>query len=65
MTERPPQPPGARRGRPARAPNVLPDRITGPLTPDQIRALGTDDPWGSDEEFDKFLADLAETRGQD
>jgi len=44
---------------------ALPDRITAPLTPEQLRALGTDDPWGSDEELDSFLADLADTRRRD
>ena len=65
MTEPAPQPAGARRRRPARELATLPDHITGPLTPEQLRALGADDPWGSDEEFDEFLADLAETRGRD
>jgi hypothetical protein len=44
---------------------TLPERITAPLTPEQIRALGGDDPWGSDEEFEAFLADLADTRSRD
>lgn len=65
MTEPAPQPAGARRGRPTREPVSLPDRITAPLTPEQLRALGTNDPWGSDEEFDKFLADLADSRSRD
>ncbi len=65
MTEPAPQPAGAPRGRRAHEPVALPDRITAPLTPEQLRALGTDDPWGSDEEFDNFVADLADTRRRD
>jgi hypothetical protein len=40
-------------------------RITAPLTAEQIRELGSGDPWGSDEEFEAFLADLADARGRD
>jgi hypothetical protein len=65
MTEPAPQPADARRKRPVHGPASLPERITRPLTQEQLRALGTDDPWESDEEFDQFLADLAESRSRD
>jgi len=65
MTEPAPQPAGARHERPVHEAVALPDRITAPLTPEQLRALSADDPWGSDEEFDEFLADLADTRSRD
>jgi hypothetical protein len=65
MTEPAPQAQDRRRKRPAPKQTSLPDRITRPLTEEQLRALGTGDPWGSDEEFDQFLADLAETRSRD
>jgi hypothetical protein len=65
MSEPAPQPAGASRKRASRERQQLPDRITAPLTPQQLRALGTGDPWGSDEEFDKFLADLADSRSRD
>jgi hypothetical protein len=65
MTEPAPQPAGASRKRPGRGQPTLPERITAPLTPEQLRALGSDDPWGTDEEFEAFLTDLADTRSRD
>jgi hypothetical protein len=65
MTEPAPQPAGASRKRPGRGQSTLPVRITAPLTAEQIRELGSGDPWGSDEEFEAFLADLADARGRD
>jgi hypothetical protein len=65
MTEPAPQPAGASRRRPGRGQPTLPERITASLTPEQIRALGGDDPRSSDEEFEAFLADLADTRSRD
>ena len=64
MTEPAPQPAGASRRRSDRGQPTLPERITAPLTPEQLRALGGDDPWGSDEEFEAFLADLADTHSR-
>jgi hypothetical protein len=65
MAEPAPQPADARRKRPVQGPASLPERITRPLTQEQLRAPRTDDPWESDEEFDHFLADLAESRSRD
>jgi hypothetical protein len=65
MTEPAPQPAGASRKRPGRGQSTPPERITAPLTVEQIRELGSDDPWGSDEEFEAFLVDLADTRNRD
>ena len=68
MTEPAPQPAGVSRKRPGRGQPTLPEHITAPLTPEQLRALGSDDPWGSDEEFEAFLTDLtdlADTRSRD
>jgi hypothetical protein len=39
--------------------------ITEPLTPELIDELGTAGPWESDDEFERWMASLADARRDD
>jgi hypothetical protein len=56
---------GAAPGRAAARPAAADGPITEPLTPDKIDELGTGGPWKDDEEFERWMEDLATSRKDD